>query len=254
MTSLKNAKSGRLLVVKDSGKRASNREIYWTCLCECGNTVDVLNRNLVNNRTKSCGCLQKEKASKDITGLRFGRLIANTKLNRKASNGNYYWLCQCDCGNTKEVKGSDLNSGTVRSCGCLARETARKLMTKHGLSDTAEYKAAHSKKHKELKRKLDSNWTPEMEKELKEFSPFCAICGMSQEDHKTIYNESLHVDHVYPKSLGYGLTPGNAVLLCRPHNIGKWNRLLDTIDPIYKDKIIVAAESFKKHWDIISAR
>jgi len=31
-----------------------------------------------------------------------------------------HWLCQCICGNTKIVRGSDLRRGFVSSCGCMA--------------------------------------------------------------------------------------------------------------------------------------
>ncbi len=32
------------------------------------------------------------------------------------------WLCQCDCGNTKVLKFSDMSGNHTRSCGCLVRE------------------------------------------------------------------------------------------------------------------------------------
>ncbi len=37
------------------------------------------------------------------------------------------WLCQCECGNFKEVYATHLRSGNTRSCGCLAREIAVKM-------------------------------------------------------------------------------------------------------------------------------
>ena len=64
-------------------------------------------------------------AIKDLTNLRFGRLLV---LNRLQPNqwGNYIWLCKCDCGNYKEVSGGLLKRGDVRSCGCLRHETMQK--------------------------------------------------------------------------------------------------------------------------------
>lgn len=32
----------------------------WTCVCDCGNLVNVIGQNLRNGITKSCGCLNKE--------------------------------------------------------------------------------------------------------------------------------------------------------------------------------------------------
>ena len=55
-------KFGRLNVVSLSPKR-SGGHLHWVCDCECGNTITVLGYNLRNGNTKSCGCLQKEKAA-----------------------------------------------------------------------------------------------------------------------------------------------------------------------------------------------
>ena len=40
------------------------RSSQWLCQCECGNKVVVRGSYLKNGNTKSCGCLQKEEASK----------------------------------------------------------------------------------------------------------------------------------------------------------------------------------------------
>ncbi len=72
---------------------------------------------------------------KDITNQRFERLVVLSQTNRKI-NRNVVWNCQCDCGNTVEVKAGDLQSGRVKSCGCLKRDTARALKTIHGMRHT----------------------------------------------------------------------------------------------------------------------
>ena len=60
-------------------------------------------------------------ASKDLTGLRFGKLTV-LKQTFKRKNNRAVWLCQCDCGNFKEVTSADLNSSRVQSCGCYNSE------------------------------------------------------------------------------------------------------------------------------------
>ena len=52
----------------------------------------------------------------DITGQRFGKLVALEKA--PSRKGKTYWLCQCDCGNTKEIQTGHLTSGVTTSCGC----------------------------------------------------------------------------------------------------------------------------------------
>lgn len=60
---------------------------------------------------------------KDLSGVRFGRLIAHRDVGRDSHN-NILWECGCDCGNTKAVPSQYLQSGTTTSCGCLQKELA----------------------------------------------------------------------------------------------------------------------------------
>lgn len=60
----------------------------------------------------------------DLTGKTFGRLTVLKKLDKRKNE--WYWLCQCDCGTTKEVRGVSLREGKVRSCGCLKKESDKK--------------------------------------------------------------------------------------------------------------------------------
>ncbi len=56
------------------------------------------------------------RITKDITGKRFGNLVALDLSHKK--NSDYYWITQCDCGNFKTVRVNRLNSGSVTHCGC----------------------------------------------------------------------------------------------------------------------------------------
>lgn len=60
----------------------------------------------------------------DITGRRFGRLIA-IKFTGSTDNGDgrrSQWLCVCDCGTKKIARWHDLRRGSVKSCGCWHKE------------------------------------------------------------------------------------------------------------------------------------
>lgn len=74
---------------------------------------------------------------KDIAaGTRFGKLTV-IRQDKKDSHGVYF-LCQCDCGNTKIVRGYSLQSGETKSCGCIhddlfadnAKEVKKKIYVK----------------------------------------------------------------------------------------------------------------------------
>jgi len=78
----------------------------------------------------------------DLTGQRFGRLTVIKRCGT-SKEGQKIYLCKCDCGNTKEVKSGNLKSGNVRSCGCLRKETTRRINkernTRHGGCGTRLY-------------------------------------------------------------------------------------------------------------------
>lgn len=71
----------------------------------------------------------------DITGMRFGRLVAIEFC--KSTNK---WVCQCDCSNVTSVASGSLRFGITKSCGCLYREMVKKAPLKHGLSHSGEYR------------------------------------------------------------------------------------------------------------------
>ena len=54
-------KFGRLTVIERSGN-SNCRKTMWLCKCDCGNELTVVGENITNGRTKSCGCLRKERA------------------------------------------------------------------------------------------------------------------------------------------------------------------------------------------------
>lgn len=118
--------------VEDKILPCGERRVMWLCQCECGKKKELTTSTLTSGHSKSCGCLQKELASKNqaynLVGKRFGKLTVikridqpkNLKLKRDA-----YWLCKCDCGSEKEIIKTtyDLTSGNTKSCGCLRRES-----------------------------------------------------------------------------------------------------------------------------------
>ena len=56
----------------------------------------------------------------DLTGQRFGRLVALYRAENKKKQT--MWACKCDCGNTCTVSAGALKSCHTLSCGCLQRE------------------------------------------------------------------------------------------------------------------------------------
>lgn len=112
---------GKLTVEKRYGIDADGKAT-WDCICECGNNVIAVGRDLRNGSISAChDCNIKKRSrsrSKDYDGARFGRL---TVVGRNAES--YSKLdCICDCGVRTSVALSSLLRGLTQSCGCFRVE------------------------------------------------------------------------------------------------------------------------------------
>lgn len=108
---LKGEKFGKLTVLKKLEKKEDGYFV-WLCQCDCGRTIEVNTKRLKRGTITNCGCIphitkRKGHIAENITGQRFGRLIALKRIKNK--RGRTTWECQCDCGNmhiatTKDLK------------------------------------------------------------------------------------------------------------------------------------------------------
>lgn len=73
----------------------------------------------------------------DIVGKKYNMLTV-LKFD-SIKNEQAMWLCKCDCGNEKVLRGSRLKEGVTTSCGCY--RVGR--LKKHGLSTSNEYTIWH---------------------------------------------------------------------------------------------------------------
>ena len=60
-------KFGRLTVIERSSTNGHGGQTVWICKCDCGKIATVLSDHLKTGHTRSCGCLQKERASETMT-------------------------------------------------------------------------------------------------------------------------------------------------------------------------------------------
>lgn len=224
-----------LKVIAPTAER-KNHQVVWECECLlCGKHTFVKGCKIVNGETKGCGCL---KSPKNMRGKRFGRLLV---LEHVGSNNKGFalWKCLCDCGNIKIIKGSDLRTGSTKSCGCYHKEVLIKLKTTHGLSKTKSYKYYILRRRHEREKLYDSSWTYLMEIAIHALFPICVNCGE---------NDHMAVDHVCPLSKGYGLLPGNAICLCERCNQIKHTKMPNELPVDFREKVLIASEKFRLAW------
>lgn len=111
-------KYGTLTVI--SLTKDKNNRTAWLCECDCGNKKIVRGSDLRKGKITTCGynCPCKEYYHKDLTGQRFGRLVA-IEPTKDRKQGKIVWRCQCDCGADTYVSSLHLQQKRVQSCGCL---------------------------------------------------------------------------------------------------------------------------------------
>jgi len=85
---------GRLVVLEEAGRSKSGK-VMWLCRCDCGNETVTVTGSLKNGETKSCGCLQKEKA---IITASYARAVKSSKIRTKNQHLYKVWynmLARC---------------------------------------------------------------------------------------------------------------------------------------------------------------
>ena len=199
-------KFGKLTALKQTTQTKFGSWRYY-CICECGEYTDVDGANLRKGAVKSCGCL---RFSRIQLGTRFGQLVVVRKQG-KDSLGCAKYLCKCDCGNTKVIRGYSLERGDSKGCGCQSG----KHLFKHGLSGTKEYHLlkSHRRYAKKLKAK-GSHTIEEIFEKLKNQNYRCYYC-------ETNIKKKYHRDHITPLIHGGSDDISNIALACPRCNLRK---------------------------------
>ena len=163
------------------------------------------------------GCF---RASSDLAGRRFGKLLVLCCLDGTVKPSRRRWLCRCDCGKTKSIRAINLTWGGTRSCGCLGGPSRKPDATIRRIYNI------YSKGARE--RGLSFNLTLDEVKSITTLS--CWYCGdsprlYSPEPAKyapVLYNGIDRIDN----SKGY--SPGNCVSCCTRCNLMKSDLSIDS--------------------------
>lgn len=156
---------GKLIVIERDKTKPKSQGVYWKCKCDCGNEVSVISHSLKEGTTTSCGCykskITSERFSMDLIGKKFGKL---TVLSR---DGSYIgedktkysqWLCKCECGSIKTIRGHNLVRGSVTSCGCTisrGEEAIRILLNTMDINYKTQFGFSDLKSNKGWMLKFD---------------------------------------------------------------------------------------------------
>lgn len=86
---LTNKRFGRLVVLGIA--KHEPKHITWNCKCDCGNEIEIYGANLRKGNTKSCGCYQKEQATKIIKNQKRPAKSPNRTHGLSQEKIYYHW-------------------------------------------------------------------------------------------------------------------------------------------------------------------
>lgn len=166
---------------------------------------------------------------KDITGQRFGNLIAISCVGRRGHSS--YWNCLCGCGKKKDISMDHLSTGHTKSCGCSHYERIKK---------PADYN--------ELRERLEEKTMPIPESG-------CLIwmgCETGKGYSQIRFNGKLQFVHRLSYSLAFGEITNNLCVLHRcdtPSCINPRHLFLGTKKDNIRDCISKGRQGFSKRMD-----
>lgn len=91
---------------------------YCRCITVNGDEAIIRADALQSGATHRAKCVDRTNKPLEISGQRFGLLVAINPTNKRSSNGSVIWECLCDCGNTTYVPAGQLTRHHTLSCGC----------------------------------------------------------------------------------------------------------------------------------------
>jgi hypothetical protein len=120
---LANKKFTRLLCIKPT---KLNDDTAWQCKCDCGKIVIIKTEYLTNEDTKSCGCLNIEKAKENLANswtrknkfspeIATARKIWQNRYNDGISFEDFYHMSQLNCAYCNEPPSNIGNASTKNS-------------------------------------------------------------------------------------------------------------------------------------------
>lgn len=111
-----NQKFGSWLVLESAPSLVSTggtKRKAFKCQCDCGTVKVVARTQLVNGKSKSCGC----KGVFLLPGQQYQEWTVISKDEYVNEHGSQFYICKCSCGVERSVRMSDLLNGSSKNCG-----------------------------------------------------------------------------------------------------------------------------------------
>jgi hypothetical protein len=130
----------------------------------------------------------------DLSHQKFGNWFVIEKQGN-TKGGAAIWKSQCLCGNIGYPIGSDLRKGKTLSCGCVAKELAKKRFTTHGEAKTRLYRIFKAMRTRCTNKKIPNakNYSGKNIKICEEWNDFEKFKKWAFQNG---YNDNLSIDRI----------------------------------------------------------
>lgn len=166
------------------------------------------------------------KIKEDLTGRTFGKLKVLQRDNSKIGlERGSFWLCVCECSNTRSVSRHSLVNHGTKSCGCLQKRAAMSLALPNAKADSNNW----IRRYKDRAKKQNVDFSLSNEEFYDICSMNCFYCdskpisrshGYKRKNDTGIYVAN-GIDRVLPNE---GYTKENSVPCCTICNLMKTNK------------------------------
>ena len=183
--------------------------------------------------------MKKGRKKLDLVGQKFSRLTVIGEAECRGKLQQSFWLCKCDCGKEKIVRGASLKNKNTTSCGCYQKE---KVSKPDGVSmfNTFVYRYKHAAKN--ANRIFDLT-----EKQIKDIiAKNCHYCGSEPREYIYFRKRYKHKCSITANGLDRidnngGYTVDNVAPCCSRCNIMKTNlsqkEFYEHIENIYRYRV-----------------
>lgn len=131
---LTNKKFGRWTVIKIA--YIKKRRTYWECVCDCGTIKNVLGTNLTRGMSMSCGCIQREKRTKEKENNYIECSVCGRLFYRKPCLSESKKTCSLKCCNLLK-KGKKQSKETIIKRALANTGKKRSIETRRKMSESA---------------------------------------------------------------------------------------------------------------------
>lgn len=92
---------------------------FWTCVCDCGTTKNVMATSLLSG--ESNGCKPCSKTGYDLSGTKFNEITVIKRVPRPENKKGRltFYQCKCSCGKELIISRPNILSKKQISCGCV---------------------------------------------------------------------------------------------------------------------------------------